>query len=45
MPILMLALVALVVFLAMGIILFSATFSERRARRKRVAAAGPELRR
>jgi hypothetical protein len=41
MPILMLALVALAVFLAMGILLFSATISERRDRKKRLAAAGP----
>jgi hypothetical protein len=43
MPILMLAVVALLVFFAMGIMLFSATLAERRDRKKRAAAAGAEF--
>jgi hypothetical protein len=45
MPILMLAIVALVVFFAMGIMLLSATVAERRDRGKRTAAAASESRR
>jgi hypothetical protein len=40
MPILILGLVALAVFVVMGLMLFSATIAERRDRDRRVAAAG-----
>jgi hypothetical protein len=43
MPILILAFVALAVFVVMGVMLFSATIAERRDRDHRAAAAGAEV--
>jgi hypothetical protein len=40
MPILLLALLALAVFLSMGIMFFYATLAEKRDRKKRMAATG-----